>query len=133
MLLPCPFCGRSDKLRLMFTNWRLRVNCYACGIDGPSVNMSDGEAAAKEAWNHQCCDGYGYGRIYRKTKMDDRTITTTITQPASLVRKIKLAAAESGQSVSAWLADAASKKLGEKTAKRIPRGRPVTKRKRIQS
>jgi Lar family restriction alleviation protein len=55
VLLPCPFCGRSDKLRLMFTNWRLAVNCYACGIDGPSVNMSDGEAAAKEAWNYPRC------------------------------------------------------------------------------
>jgi hypothetical protein len=92
--------------------------------------MSEGESAAKEAWNHQRLLRL---RIYRKTKMNDRTITTTITQPASLVRKIKVAAAESGQSVSAWLADAASKKLGEKTAKRIPRGRPVTKRKRIQS
>jgi hypothetical protein len=60
--------------------------------------------------------------------MTDPTITTTITQPASLMSKIKLAAGDSGQSISSWIADAASEKLGEQPAERQKRGRPAKKR-----
>jgi hypothetical protein len=60
--------------------------------------------------------------------MNERTITTTITQPASLMRKVKVAAASSRQSVSAWLADAAAMRLGERPAVRIPRGRPIRRK-----
>jgi hypothetical protein len=59
---------------------------------------------------------------------EDPTITTTITQPASLMTKIKLAAGASGQSISAWIADAAAAKLGEQPAIRTKRGRPAKKR-----
>lgn len=54
VLLPCPFCGRTDLLGFESTGEAgfLAVKCRACGTHGPAkLSMHEHEAAAH--WNNR--------------------------------------------------------------------------------
>ena len=52
VILPCPACGKNSDLSVqhfeMFKLAMFRVDCYDCGVSGPS---GDNEDSAIAAWN----------------------------------------------------------------------------------
>ena len=62
-ILPCPFCGRVDRLRLMVANWCRVVNCWACDINGPPVAMSVDRDLAWERWNKRAGQTDSQGHV----------------------------------------------------------------------
>jgi len=52
VLLPCPFCGDSNDLRVVHVVNTPYVSCFQCAAEGP-ICWGGGKADAVDAWNRR--------------------------------------------------------------------------------
>lgn len=62
-LKPCPFCGETKKLSVIYQSNRYFGWCVECGADGPHSEFSD--AVAITLWNKRHDGSHSFDEIYK--------------------------------------------------------------------